>query len=240
MEAHFLNPAVVPFTKGTTFDFAFQEGALTTGSPFNTYAVTIVDNEKDNLFAAGLGFVQRRQSLPGDTLTDQDISVSMGYALNSGVGLGIFGHKLTRSANLARTFSKFNMGVGSLFIPIENLGVAVVGYDLLNDEDQDLVPSVGVGAHYIIFKMMRLRADVTRQEKRNPDRKGAVGLGMELDLSEGFYFRTGFQWDDFRAKNYWTGGAAWQGPRLSVAYAIKLNTLTSEDTTHTFQAWLAF
>ena len=83
-------------------------------------------------------------------------------------------------------------------------------------------------------------ADITRQEKKNPDHQGTLNIGAEFESGEGFCLRTGGIWDSLTKQTYWTAGLGWSGPRLSIGYAYKNNVNIAADVAHTFQGWISF
>jgi hypothetical protein len=240
IDSHYLNPAAIAFTQDYSVGATFQTARATLGNPENTTAFTVTDNSADKVLAGGFGYYYKRSSQPDRQIIDQDFSVSLAARFLQRVGFGVQGRRLFRMNNMAPGFTKHNITVGALVVPAPFIGFGLVGYDLLNDDDLDMVPSVGLGSHLIIMDIIRFRADVTRQEKRNPEKKGSLNLGMEINAGEGFQLRVGGIWDGLNNKTYWTTGLAWEGPKLSVAYALKNNASITDDTTHTFQAWLQF
>ncbi len=240
IDSHYLNPAAIAFTNDYNVGATFQTSRSTMVDPENTTSFVMTDNSPDKLLSGGFGYYYKRSSRHDRVIIDQDFSVSLAGRFIERLGIGVQGRRLFRMNSGAPGFTKHNLTVGMLVVPATFLGFGVVGYDLLNDEDLDMVPTIGLGTHLIIMDILRFRADVTRQEKRNPEKKGNLNLGMEIDAGDGFQLRVGGLWDNLNSKTYWTGGVGWEGPKLCVAYALKNNVAVTGDTSHTFQAWLQF
>jgi hypothetical protein len=240
LEAHYLNPAALAFTTGYKLGGTFQERNKATDSPSNAYAFVLTDNSGEKLAAGSFGYLHRRQSFPDHMVTDQDYSLNLARRILPTVAVGLQAHRLGREDSLGRSWTKYNSTLGVLVVPASYLGLAFVAYDMLNDDDLDMVPVLSLGLHVIVMDIMRIRADVTRQEKRNPNRAGTLGVGLEFDVGEGFLLRTGGKWDELNRKTEWSAGFGWHGPNLSVAYAYRGDVNVANDATHTFQAWLNF
>jgi hypothetical protein len=240
IDSHFLNPAAMAFTKGYNFGGVFQQGQLSADSPKNNYALVLSDNDTDKIASASFGYAYKRQSYPNNTIVDQDFSLDVAMRIVPTIAVGVQGHRLVRSSQLTSSFTKHNASVGALVVPTPIFGLSFTAYDILPDDDLDLIPVLSLGTHVIIMEILRLRADIWRQEKKNPDHQGNLGLGLEIVGAEGFLIRTGGLWDNLNKQTYWTAGLAWEGPRLSVAYGYKNNINVAGDVTHTFQAWISF
>ncbi len=240
IESHYLNPAALAFTKDYHMGGVFQEARIGLETPANNYAFVVTDNSPDKFAAAGLGYVYKRSSFVDRTYIDQDFSLSFAGKVLPTFSLGMQGHRLVRQVSGGGGFVKHNLTFGTLIVPSRFLGVAVVAYDMLADDDLDLVPVIALGVHVVVLDIIRLRADIARQEKRNPDRQGSLGLGLEIVGGYGFLVRTGGLWDNLNRQTFWSTGLGWEGPNLSLAYAYKTNINVAGDSTHTFQTWLNF
>ncbi len=240
LEAHYLNPAALSFLQSYYVGGTYKSDRGQLGNPENAYNLVIIDNSSERLFSASFGYLYDRKSAPDNTIVDQDFSISLAAKVLPTASIGLQGRRLVRAISNGPSFTKHNLTFGVLVVPASFLGLAFVAYDILDDADQDMIPTLSLGSHILILNILRLRADVTRQEKKNPDKKGSLNLGMEIDLSEGFLLRTGGAWDTLNHKTYWTGGLAWEGPKLSLAYAYRSEVETTGDIAHTVQAWLTF
>ena len=240
LDAQFLNPAGLAFSKDSNGGAAYQMGGGTTASPSSTYAFVITDNDPEKFASGGIGYVYRRASFPDHTVTDQDFSLDVASKIVPTISLGVQTHSLFRMNTIAPGFTKYNVSAGIMVLPKPFLAFSLVFYDMLNDDDLQLIPITAIGTHIIIMDIMRIRLDVTQPQKVNPNNLGTLNAGMELDGGSGFLFRLGGDWDTYSAKTYWTAGISWEGPRLNVAYAFRNDVTTPGDNTQTFQAWLSF
>jgi hypothetical protein len=241
LETHYLNPAGVAFVKpAMDVGAAYKTARAGMSNPESTTAFTITDNSSERAISGGFGYVNKRVSSPTTITTDQDFSLSFSTKIIPTLSVGVGAHRLVRQNTSGPSWAKYNVSAGILIVPIPIIGFSLVGYDMINDDDLDLVPTVALGSHLIIMDILRLRADVTRQEKLNPEKKGSLNLGMELNPGFGFLVRTGGWWDGLSNQTYWTGGLAWEGPNLSVAYGMRNNVNVNGDISHTMQAWIVF
>lgn len=240
IDAQYLNPAALPFGKSYNFGFVYQSERAALENPVNRYAIVVTDNSGENGVTGGAGYLYRRSSFPNKTIVDQDFSLSFAGKLRTNWSIGIQGRRWFRQDNQGPNWTKHNIALGTMVVPADYLSFAFVAYDVLKDDDLDMIPVLALGSHFIIMDIIRLRADVSRQEKRNPNHEGVLNLGMEINAQEGFLFRVGGIWDELQKKRFFTAGLGWEGPRLSVAYAYRKNVDLTDDTVHTFQAWLAF
>ncbi|MCC6276849.1 MAG: hypothetical protein IT289_02910 [Oligoflexia bacterium] len=241
LESHYLNPAAVAFLKSSMYvGGAYQSLRGSIANPESTTAITIADSSSERIVSGGFGYVNKRQSSPAGIINDQDFSLSLSAKVIPTVGLGLSTRRLVRQNSNGPSWAKHNAGFGLLVVPIPVLGFSFTAHDMINDDALDMVPVLGLGTHVIIMDIVRFRADVSRQEKLNPEKKGTLNIGMEIDPGYGFQIRTGGWWDGLANQTYWTGGLAWIGPNLSLAYGVRNNVNVTGDTAHTFQAWLVF
>ena len=241
VDSHYLNPAALPFSKEMSFGTAYQMAAPSLPNPQNTFAIVVTDNGPDKPVTGSFGYLYRRSSFTDKTIVDQDFSLDFATKIFPTVSLGVQGRRLFRQvSNGGSGFTKHNVSAGVLVLPAPFLGFSFVAYDMLNDDDLDMIPVMSIGSHIVIMDIVRLRADVTRQEKLNPEKKGTLNLGMEITGAEGFFLRTGGAWDTLHNRTFWTGGLAWEGPKLCLAYAYRDNVNLAGDTAHTLEAWLNF
>lgn len=240
IDAHFLNPAALPFAHNQyEFGSFYRSEKPTQPDPTTQFGFVAVDNSPEGAFVGGAHFLQSRRAFPDHQITDKEIGISGATYVLPKMALGAMGRRVERQ-DQGRSWTKHNMNVGALVVPAEWLGVGVVGYDILNDDDLDMVPQLGLGLHFNVMDVFKFKADVTRFEKKNPEKKAKLGLGLDLDAGEGFAIRTGGIWDSLINQRYWTGGIAWNGPKLCFDYAYKGNWDVAGDFAHTFDLRLVF
>jgi len=240
MDAHFLNPAGVAFSRGTNIGGVFQEGDLSQATPVNNYAFEIIDNDPESPLSGGLAYAYKRSSFSDHTLYDQDLSLSMAGHILPNVAFGIQGHRLFRQNSNGPAYTKYNTTVGLLAIPANWFGLALVGYDILGDADQVLIPTFAVGLNFIIMDILRIRFDATRPELQNPNHAAIMGGGTEFNLGYDVFLRAGGEWNNITTQTYFTAGLGFEGPKLNVGYAYRTNVNVDGDAFHTFQVWLTF
>lgn len=240
INSHFLNPAGLPFSKGYTLGGVYKEERGGKENPANTYGVVIVDNGPDSPMTGGLSYIYNRKSQPDKTVTDQDFLLSFGGKIKQTISLGIQGHRLVRRDDHGPGFEKHNIGFGALFVPKAFLGFSFVAYDVLKDDDLDMIPVLGFGTNLVILDVVRVTADITKPQKKNPNDEGVLGMGVEFNGEYGLKFRAGGQWDQVAKERFVSLGFGFDGPKLSLGYAYRKNIDVAYDAGHTIQAWLVF
>jgi hypothetical protein len=240
LDAHYLNPAALAFTRDSNGGMAYQMGDPTLSTPSSNTAFVITDNDPEKFVSGGVGFVNKRSSTPNNTIVDQDISIDVATKILPTIAVGLQTHRLFRMNNLQQGFTKYNVTGGIMVLPKPFLGFAIVAYDFMTDPDGDIIPVFALGAHIIIMDIMRIRMDATQPQAQNPNNGGTFNLGLELDGGSGFLFRGGGMWDTVNQKTLWSAGISWEGPRINAAYAYRSNAAIVGDNTQTFEVWLSF
>jgi len=241
LDALFLNPAALALSR-SQYEFAglYRSNAPGTESPTVQWGAAVVDNSPDVAVAGGAYYLSTRQASPSNTINDSELAVATGSHALEKLSFGVLGKRIGRSNLNGPSWVKYNADIGFLLTPDQNFGVAFVANNILNDDDLDLIPQLSVGVNWDLPDILRLTADVSRYEKKNPERKGKLGAGVEFDAGEGFFLRTGSIWDSYAGQRYWTAGLGWIGPKLSLDYAYRMNTDVVGDQAHTFDLRLIF
>lgn len=238
--SHFLNPATLVESTGYMMGGAYQITRPDSQNPVSHTAIVVTDNSPSALIAAGVGYVNKRSSFDDRIITDQDFSLSLGVRVLPKLSLGWQGRRLVRQNTNGPSWAKHNMSAGFLLMPAAFMQLSFVAYDFLTDDDLDMIPVLAIGSQFDVMGILKLKADILRQEKRNIEKKTNLNAGAEFDLGEGFLFRSGGVWDTLNNQTYFTLGLGWMGPRLSAAYAYKNNINVARDISHNFQLWIAF
>lgn len=191
MDAHFLNPAGIAFSRGTAVGGAFQEGDLSTSHPVNNYALEVIDNDTNNIISGGFAFVTQRNSYAGNTITNQDISMSFAGHILPTIGLGVLGHRFFTQNTNGPAYVKYNTTVGLLAVPAPWFGLGLVGYDIFTDADQVNITTFAVGTNVVIQDIIRIRADASRPELQNPGHNAILSAGAEFNLGYSLLLRAG-------------------------------------------------
>ncbi|MBK9293811.1 MAG: hypothetical protein IPM57_05090 [Oligoflexia bacterium] len=238
--SHFLNPATLVESTGYVLSSAYEMARIDSSNPTTKTVFAITDNAPTSMVAAGFGYVNFRQSFHDKIITDQDFSLSIGARVLPKLSLGWLGRRLVRQNTNGPAWAKHNMNLGALIMPAPFMRLALVGYDVLTDDDLDMIPVLAIGSQFDIMGVFKLKADILRQEKSNPEKKTNLNAGMEFILGEGFNLGSGGIWDTLNNKTYLTLGLGWFGPRLSAAYAYKTDVNAARDFSHNMQLWIVF
>jgi hypothetical protein len=87
---------------------------------------------------------------------------------------------------------------------------------------------------------MRVTLDLTRWEKHNPDKKGIIQAGSEIQIGSFALFRFGYEIDDIRKRNSGTLGLGFNGPRLKANYSLVKAMKESDGALHSVDLRLPF
>ncbi len=235
-----MNPATLVFANDYMLGGAYQIVRPDGDNPIASSAIVVTDNSPGTAIGAGLGYVYKRNSFPDHVVTDQDYSIRGWFRFLPKLSVGFSGRRLVRQSTNAIGWAKHNVTAGALIQAAAFWNLAVVAYDMLNDDDLDMIPVIALGSEINVMGILKIRTDMTRQEKKNPEKKAGFNAGVEFDLGEGFGLRTGGIWDVLNAQTYWTLGLGWVGPKLSAGYAYKNNVNVAKDISHTLQVWVVF
>jgi hypothetical protein len=238
--AHYMNPATLVLGSGYMLGGAFQSTNAQLESPSVNTALVVADYTPDKIANASAGYVYKRFSYPDRTNTQQDFSLAFGFRILPKLAVGLLAHQLYGQGSNSAGFRQNNISPGLLFSVAPFWNLALVGYDVLDDSSGNMTPVSALGTEFNVLGILKLRGDIVRPEKSNPNRSANLNAGVEFDLTEGFLLRTGGIWDTVRSETYWTLGLGWMGPRLCAAYAYKNNVNLAGAVTHVFQMWVSF
>lgn len=246
-ESSFLNPAGVAFIQHYNASVIAGVGKHPVEGDSNVMAASLADGTKDAMVPGALTYVRKRIDSPGGLSdTQTDIAVTIAGFPHRKLSLGITGHRLTNqllSSSYGAEFTQYNMHLGAVFVPVTNIGVGIVAYDIAPGDATPrgihVVPTYAVGINLLYEKFFRARFDVVRPDTNNPGRRNNVHLGLETFFQELIAFRVGGQWRETTDQGFFTAGLGYRGPKLSIDYSFQKDVRTGENGRHLIDLWLA-
>jgi hypothetical protein len=202
----------------------------------------LADGTPGNLASGAFSYVKTHQKIGSFSWMAQDLQVSFGFFPINKFAIGASVHRYMSSAREV-TGNQDNGTLGFLFTPTNELGFALVGYDLLNSSESipmetRLKRTYAVAAHYLWQEKFRLRLDLVHPEVGNPKRRTDVMAGLESFFTDDFAFRLGAHWKETTDQMFLTTGVGFKGPRLSFDYSFQKDARASEGSRHMFDLWL--
>ncbi len=229
IEGVFLNPALVSLIQKPEMIAYYHDGYAAANQHRNAWGLGAVDAGKDVYFPGALNYIRLRDTGRSASAANGEAwHLSIGKNISDRFAIGLSGYRLIYDLEDGRDFTQWNASLGFLLLATEDIGVAYVlnniakpGSDVPMGLREDMNQALGVFA--TVFDMARLRFDVARMERHNPDKKLAYMLGSETMISDYFLFRAGYRRDELADQVIWTAGLGFNGPRLKIDYAFEKN-----------------
>lgn len=246
-EASFLNPASVAFLQTYNASVFYGSSKHYLTGEQNDMAASISDGTPGNFVSGAFTYVRRRSDFSGGTSdTQQDMQISLaGYALKK-LAFGIGAHRLTDQVSTIATgneYTQTNGHVGLVYVPIAEIGIGFVAYDVLPGADSvpvvyRVIPTHALALNFVQEKQFRIRMDFVRPDTMNPGRRINVNAGVETMLTENFLYRAGWFWKETTDQSFFTTGFGFQGPRLSLEYGFQKDVRDSDNYRHIVDLWI--
>jgi hypothetical protein len=244
-ESAILNPATLGYMDRYHMALPFSEGSHPTEGYSQTYGAILTDGSTDKMFPGALAYLRSRDIRGGVESKRQDIHLALADRATKFLSIGVAGHYRTFEIVNSTKFNQTNMDLGALLTPLENVGLAVVAYNVLSGSEgvpvaiRD-VPTFAVGANYIYEETFSARVDAVRPDKFNPLHRTDLQAGLQMTFMESFAVRGGCNWKETADQTWLTGGLGYMGPRLSFNYAYQQELRESEGVRHIVDLWMSF
>jgi hypothetical protein len=224
-ELVFLNPATAALSKGFEANFFYRDGYWADGEHENAVAVTMIEHNPENFSPGGVAYVQRRRTVPGLAWQEKYYAGFLAQSVSPYFTFGLMGYKVDQAIDTAEKYTQWNGSIGILVTLSPQLGISYVLANLLKADETIpealmMIPQQSIGVSYLIPKMIRVTFDLTKWDKLNPDSKGILAFGTEVQLTEFALLRAGYQLDDIAKRNFLTLGGGFNGPRMKINYAL--------------------
>ncbi|MGE3759600.1 MAG: hypothetical protein AB7H97_17675 [Pseudobdellovibrionaceae bacterium] len=245
-EGSFLNPASIPLIKGYDFMAHYRDGDLGPGTHKQAIGLGMVDSTEDTAFPGAAHFVRTRESGRSPTPVSGELWHGAGAVLiNDQLSVGVSVYRWQHRANNFPTYTQWNGALGVLWLVDPNISLAYVfenpaqaGSEVPTALREDMRQSVG--SFFRFSEVAIARFDLSRQERNNPDGRMIYMFGLESATSEFFVVRAGYRLDDMRNQRSWSGGVAFNGPRLRLDYAFERDMNQSSGALHSVDLRIPF
>lgn len=245
-EASFLNPAAIGYIQHYNASVFAGVGSHPVDGNSNVLAASLADGTFDAIIPGALTYVQKRlDANNGVSDTQSDIAVTIAGHLHRKLAFGVTGHRLSDqllSATSGASYTQYNANVGALYVPVPNIGLGLVGYDVGPGDSSPVgihvVPTYAFGVNYLYEKFFRARLDLVRPDTNNPGQRINMMLGLETFFAEEFAFRVGGLWRETADQDYLTAGLGYKGPKLSLDYSFQKDVRNGENGRHLIDLWL--
>ncbi len=245
-ESVFLNPALVPLIQMTEVIGYYKDGQAGRHQHRNAWGVGAVDSGKDVYFPAAIHYIRSHDT--GRAIAPADgeaFHLALGKNISNRLAIGASAFRLKHSVFGDRSYTQWNGSVGMLVLVTETMGVAYVlnniakpGSEVPMGLREDM--NQGVGFYSAIAEIARVRADITRNERFNPDKKMTYMIGIESMVNEYMLFRMGFRREELTDQRIYTAGLGFNGPRMKIDYGIEKNTKGAEGAVHSVDMRVPF
>lgn len=228
-EGAFLNPAVIAHAPRFESAIAYQDGYLARRTHRTQYGITLADNSANVVLPGAFSYFQGARTFSSGVSTEDQLwNLSLGNFVGRNFALGLNAYYMNHKIANAENESYWNGALGAHYTLSPKIAFAFVFYNPI-DGPKDLplelkpIPEIRFGLQYSPEAFVRLRLDVSRPERENPEKYGVIYSGVEVDMNQFAIFRLGGQFDDYRKQNYVTAGLGFNGPRLRINYSLQKN-----------------
>ena len=239
-ESGHMNPATLPLLNGSHFGFVY--GAESTGprAGSNKYHVVIAEATDEVAFPGALTYSKVGAFKDSREVSLQEIHAAVGFDVSDYVAIGAAAKYLILEGQNIQQTSNVNSMVGLLVSPHRSFGFAFVYDDFMDSNEIPMTSTLGLGAHYVFDRVLRIRFDTELPQRDNPSRNVIIKTGLEtLFLAKDVNLRFGYRWDQVRSQRFASMGLGWLGPRLGLNYAYEKNT-GSDDYRHLIDMLIQF
>ncbi len=246
-EAGWLNPATLVHVNSYHFAVSSQQSHRDAGDGFSDFGVMLADGGEEKIAAGSFSFVQRKTLRGGAgaiSAEQRDFQFSMaGFFPEGSLSMGLTYRRLIHEQPGGFDVTQDNFAVGFLYPFTEKFGIALTGHDLAGASDSvaseaRMIPTIGIGLHFVPHQILHVRTDIVRPLEANEDGRNNVHLGLESWFRPELAFRVGSAWLEVRNENWLTTGIGFKGPRLSFGYSFEKEIRSNDGSRHTFDLWL--
>jgi hypothetical protein len=246
-ESGWLNPATLVHVHSYHFAVSSHQSHRDAGDGYTDFGVMLADGGEEKIAAGSFSFVQRKTLRGGNgaiNADQRDFQFSLaGFFPERSLSMGLTFRRLIHEQAGGFDVTQDNFTIGFLYPVMEKFGIALTGHDLAGASDSvapeaRMIPTVGVGVHFVPHEILHVRADLVRPLEDNDEGRNNVHFGIESWFREEFAFRLGSAWLETRNENWLTTGIGFKGPRLSFGYSFEKEIRSNDGSRHTFDLWL--
>jgi hypothetical protein len=215
------NPAGVALTRAYVIEGSF---GIRPGDDARLAAGSVCDSVTSARIAACLSYDYFSSSPEGGSRTAHEIALTTSVPLGDRVFLGV-SHKYrdyeesgTEAMPEDHSTSGYGADGGAILKLTDSLNVAVVGYNLVGNDEDQFPMGIGTGLAFFLSTTLMIAADA-RWNLETDDGRWGAGLEYFLTTSggqQGFPLRGGYVYDEVNGASYVTGGLGYITPRVAV------------------------
>lgn len=226
--ASFLNPAMMVHQKGQQ---------IYTAKSQDEFAIGLTENSEDSPIPTSVSYWQKNMdngTLEG-TYKLQDFRLSFAEFVSSLWAVGITAH-LFQAQSEEKTWNQGNLDFGMMVTPVPEVGLAVVFYDLGQENSEiperlRLSPKIGLGFNHLYRDYFRSRVDLVSGPDQN-FRRSTVMVGFESYLNHWVLARFGMSSNAYLKQDLSSLGLGLDLPRFRINYAYQFVMNNSKDQRH--------
>lgn len=245
-ESVFLNPALVPLHQGYELTGYYRDGYIDTRQHRQAWGLGALDQGRDVWFPGSLHYFRTRDAGRTTAAADGELwHAAIGQAMNESFSFGVSGYRLTTDVTGDRDYEQWNFSIGTLYLVNDTLSFAYVvdniakpGSRVPRGLREDMRQSVA--GSLALAQMVRIRMDISREERFNPDKRLKWMTGFESMTSEFFVMRIGYTRDELADSKIFTAGVGFNGPRLRLDYGLQKNVERTSGALHSVDLRLPF
>lgn len=246
-EVMFMNPAALAFLQKYVVSGYYDVGQGSGLGDQSSWGFSLADGTPDTYMPGALSYIRKRTDATGGVSdTQQDIQLNLAGQPLKYMALGLAVHRFSDqilSAVRGQEYVQFNGHLGVILIPTPQIGIGLVGYDLVPKMSEStpsslrVVPTYAVGANYLYEKIFRARLDLIRPDMNNKGGRNDLAFGVESIFQESLIVRLGGYCRETADQTFWTAGLGYHGPRLSIDYGFQKDIRTGDNLRHVVDLW---
>ena len=230
-----LNPAALVHGSPFTSSLLYSDGALAPQEKQTTWGIGFADNSEELFFSGAFLYAQQKKSFPTRSSREEEyhqFTMAQFLIPHLSVGAAVTYLK-TKVQSGGKNYDQWDGHLGLLYNPTPEFAVGAVFYNVARQDEsvpEELrnLDAIALGFHYLYRPEFRLRADVVQLQVQNPNHKKDFQIGFESRSLEFFSVRAGYERDEVLDRAYYTGGVAFDGPRMKIDYSYRQHIESGE------------
>ncbi|MCB0348989.1 MAG: hypothetical protein KDD37_09130 [Bdellovibrionales bacterium] len=218
LEAAYMNPAQLGYMSQNHI-YGFLEDGEIRGQDERKIGVMGLDTTTSDLFPGAITYTDVSVKTSAGTVKTKNYEFSLGRREYDQLSFGIT-LKRQEWSEPGDSGADHDINLGITFVPIKELGLAFVTYNVLESGDERAPRKYALGTHYIWEPFMKVSFDLAYQELNSENSGMDVMGGVALPFG---YVDLLFGFSSLATTNeeFFTTGFVWNGPRLSLAYSYQ-------------------
>jgi len=196
----------------------------------SSFRASILDS-KTSLVGTGISYVRDQLEIDGtETDTRDNYNIALSVPATSYAALGV----LLRFLEFQNKYLS-TLGYGIIINPLSDyltLGATFHNATPINGKNPGLMKRIAVGISSRLGDVITLVADGEKEEGLDASDETDYSVGGEITMMQQFNLRGGYMWRNIEGNNYYTLGAGWTLPRLSLDYGFRQNVREAEGQVH--------